>query len=84
MKYTPEQIAAAQAALNRKPDDAELAQAPRNVVDGSGHDIARGQIAWRHLGPARYDGPPMAGVSITTRSERWTCQACAARKGWNR
>jgi len=78
---TPEEIAAAQAAVNRKPADATLAEAPFPVTCGAGHPIAQGETAWRYLGAPRYDGPPMA-TSVMAQSVRWTCRACGRRKGW--
>jgi hypothetical protein len=78
---TPEQIAEAQAAMRRRPDDAELVTVTQDVVDGAGHVIKVGSTAWRYLGAPRYDGPPDA-TSTTHRSVLWKCVYCAQRRGW--
>lgn len=79
---TPDEIAAAQAAVNAKPADAELiAVTDHDRQDGSGHVIRVGELGWHSFGQPRYDGPPDTS-SRTYRAEHWLCRDCARRKGW--
>lgn len=83
---TDEEVAANRAAIDRRPDDAELATATASAICTMGHRIPAGQRAWRYLGRANYDGPPDASVPMFNTMHRavlWKCLACGSRKGWN-
>jgi len=84
-RYTPEEIAAAQAAIRKQPDDAQVVTAPYDVSDGRGHLIVKGTPVWSYAGghpggpgdPA-YNGPN-AGFTV---EYSYTCLACAKTLGW--
>lgn len=84
-KYTPEQIAAAQAAIRSQPASAQVVTAPYNVTDGRGHQIAKGTPVWSYAAghPGGPGDPAYHGQNAGAMVEyAYRCLECAANDGW--
>lgn len=85
-KRTPEEIAAAQAAVNAKPAGAVLMPAPGYAICSRHHQsIPAGELAWRY--PSGHAGgpgdPAYFGPNAGMATEyNWTCRTCGQGKGW--
>lgn len=80
---TPEQVAAAQAAIRRKPDGAQIVEAPHDdLVDVQGQAHKKGTPLWRYPS-GRQAGGPMDAYAVAHITEySYRSLESAARLGW--
>ena len=83
---TPEQIAAAQAAIKRQPPSARIVPAPYDVIDERGQVILRGTSVWRYVSGRQYGGPSDMSLAAAKGEKpveySYLSLDAAKRRGW--
>jgi hypothetical protein len=80
-RYTPEEIAAAQAAIKRQPKSATIVDAPYDLVDVTGQAIKKGTPVWRWV--SNHPGGPMDAYAVDRLVEYdYRSLESARRLGW--
>ena len=83
---TPEQIAAAQAAVKRQPASSRIVDAPYDVIDEEGQVVKRGNPVWRYVSGRQYGGPSDMSLAAAKGEKpveySYLSLAAAKRRGW--
>jgi hypothetical protein len=81
-KYTPEQIAAAQASIRRKPDNLEAVDVPyAGLLCDRGHEVPLGQKVFRWV--SNHPGGPMDAYAVNRQVEySYRCVGHTRLAGW--
>jgi len=83
---TPEQVAAAQAAVRRQPPSSRIVDAPYDVIDVAGQIVKQGTPVWRYISGRQYGGPSDMSLAAAKADKpveySYLNLAAASRRGW--